>query len=464
VPGTIVDLEELPLLRPRAEESTYVFGRAGSAGARALRELLTRNRVAHRWLDLDCDPIARLLDQPRIATLRLPAVLVPDGSLVEAPEHYYEPALISPTPLGNEHYLETARWRAEIAERAGLPTRASNERYDVVIVGAGPAGLTAAVYAASEGLDTIVLERNAPGGQAGTSARIENYPGFPEGISGAELAETAHQQARRFGAEILVGVDLFRAEPQPDGTIAVELVNGSTFVGRTGIVAVGVQYRRLEAPGVERLIGAGVYYGSAPGEAPLYQNGRVIVVGGANSAGQAALHLAEYAQRVTLLVRSDSLAAGMSRYLVERIEQHPRIEVRTNATVKEARGQRRLEAVVINNDRGTEVELAADALFVLIGGRPWTSGVEGWLRRDDHGFLMTGPDLLDLDATEAGRRWWPLDREPLFLESSQPGIFVAGDIRHGSIKRVASAVGEGAMAIALVHDYLARYAPLPESG
>jgi thioredoxin reductase (NADPH) len=420
--------------------------------------------VSHRWLDLDCDPIATLLDHERIGRLRLPAVLLPDGALVEAPEHYYEPALISPTPLADEQYLETARWRAEIAERAGLPTRPARDDYDVIIVGAGPAGLTAAVYAASEGLHAVVIERNAPGGQAGTSARIENYPGFPEGISGAELAETAHQQACRFGAEILVGVEPFRAEPQPDGTIALELVNGSRLTGRTGVVAVGVQYRRLEAPGVERLIGAGVYYGSAPGEAPLYRNGRVIVVGGANSAGQAALHLAEYAKHVTLVARSGSLADGMSRYLIERIERHSRIEVRTRATVKEARGGRRLEAVAIEDADARESELPADALFVLIGGRPWTTGVEGWLRRDDHGFLMTGPDLLDMDANDEGRRWWPLDREPLFLESSQPGIFVAGDIRHGSIKRVASAVGEGAMAIALVHDYLARYVPLPESG
>ena len=246
-------LNGLRTLRPRGEESTYIFGRAGSPGAHALRELLARNAVAHRWLDVDCDPIGKLLDQPRIQALRLPAVLLPDGSLVEAPEHYHEPALVSPTPLANEHFLETARWRAAIAERAGLPTRPSKDRYDVVIVGAGPAGLTAAVYAASEGLDTVVIERNAPGGQAGTSARIENYPGFPEGVSGTELAETAYRQALRFGAEILVGVDLFRGQPQPDGAIEIELVNGSRFAGRTGVVAVGVQYRRLEAPGIERL-------------------------------------------------------------------------------------------------------------------------------------------------------------------------------------------------------------------
>ena len=247
--------------------------------------------------------------------------------------------------------------------------------------------------------------------------------------------------------------DLRSAKQPLDGALAgLELTNGAAFRTRSAVVATGVYYRRLEAEGVERLLGAGVFYGSSPSEAPLYRDSEVIVVGGANSAGQAALHLAEFARQVTMVVRSDSLAKAMSHYLVERIDAHPRIAVRTRSRVIAARGEDRLETVVVADDaREDEQELPADALFILIGGQPLTAGVEGWLRRDERGFLMTGPDLL-----EEGRpgRWWPLERDPFFLESSEPGVFVAGDVRHGSIKRVASAVGEGAMAIALIHRYL----------
>jgi len=238
-----------------------------------------------------------------------------------------------------------------------------------------------------------------------------------------------------------------------DGALAaLELTNGAAFRTRSAVVATGIYYRQLEAEGVERLIGAGVFYGSSPSEAPLHRDGEVVVVGGANSAGQAALHLVEFARRVTLVVRSDSPANAMSHYLVERIEGHPRIAVRTRSRVIAARGDDRLETVLVADDaREEEQELRADALFILIGGQPLTAGVEGWLRRDERGFLMTGPDLLE---ERRRRRWWPLERDPFFLESSEPGVFVAGDVRHGSIKRVASAVGEGAMAIALIHRYL----------
>jgi thioredoxin reductase (NADPH) len=325
--------------------------------------------------------------------------------------------------------------------------------YDVVVVGAGPAGLTAAVYAASEGLRTVVLERVAPGGQAGTSARIENYPGFPHGISGADLAGGAHQQALRFGAEVLVGVEIIRAEPKPDGSFELFLSGGGHLRARTGVIATGVAYRRLDAPGVEELIGCGVAYGSAPAEAAGHRDRHVVLVGGANSAGQAALHLAAYARSVTMIVRAGSLEARMSRYLVDRITAHPKITVLTHTRVIAAGGHRRLESVLIADHEGNQRELRADAMYVLIGGQPLTAGVEGWLRRDEGGYLMTGSDL----RRDSQPEWWALPRDPFPLESSQPGVFVAGDVRHGSVKRVASAVGEGAMAIALVNTYLARH-------
>jgi thioredoxin reductase (NADPH) len=319
-----------------------------------------------------------------------------------------------------------------------------------VIVGAGPAGLTAAVYAASEGLRTVVCERHAPGGQAGTSSRIENYPGFPDGVGGAALAASTYEQARRLGAEFLIGVEIESAHPEPDQTVDITLTSGAKLRGRSGVIATGVSYRPLNAPGVERFAGRGVHYGSATDAAPTYVGGHVIVVGGANSAGQAALHLATYAERVTMLVRGESLAQAMSRYLVDRIEAHERIAVRTSTHVSRAEGGDSLERVLVAGPDG-EDSLEASGMFVLIGGEPLTAGVEGWLRCDPRGYFMTGPDL----RAEADRSWWPLARDPLFLESSQPGLFVAGDVRHGSIKRVASAVGEGAMSIALVHSYLA---------
>jgi thioredoxin reductase (NADPH) len=318
----------------------------------------------------------------------------------------------------------------------------------VLILGAGPAGLTAAVYAASEGLSTLVVERNAPGGQAATSSRIENYPGFPDGISGEDLAESAYEQAQRLGAEFVIGVEVESARPRRS-SVEINLTSGAGFETRSGVIATGVDYRRLEAPGIDDLVGRGVHYGSATGSAPTYRDRELVVVGGANSAAQAALHLAEYANRVAMVVRADSLYKGTSAYLCQRIEAHERIAVRTGTTLARAEGGTWLERVVLSGPEGEEV-LDADALFVLIGGAPLTAGVTGWLRTDERGYFMTGPDL----HAEADRSWWPLARDPLFLEASQPGIFVAGDVRHGSIKRVASAVGEGAMAISLAHTYL----------
>ena len=333
----------------------------------------------------------------------------------------------------------------------GLHASPREERYDVVVIGAGPAGLTAAVSAASEGLRTLVVERHAPGGQAGTSARIENYPGFPQGISGAELAQSAHDQAVRLGAEIVVGSQMIESWPEADGSLGLELANGAIAYGRVLIGAMGSQYRRLEAEGLDQLLGGGVYYGSAPSDLAFHRDGDVFIVGGANSAGQAALHAAEFARSVTLLVRGRSIADTMSQYLIERCEKRPKIEIRTNTRVLRALGEARLEQIVIEGGDGSEQELHADALFILIGGEPTSSCARGWLRRDEHGFLLTGTDLREDRGRGCG---WPLERDPYFLESSQPGVFFAGDVRHGSVKRVASAVGEGAMATQLAHRYL----------
>ena len=427
-----------------------IISRRSTPGADAARDLLTRNDVPHRWVDLDRDPLVPLLDTESLSAGRLPLVLFPDGTRLEGPEDYTELVSGRTTGVPRERYLPSAHWCAELAARAGLPTAPSDELYDVVIVGAGPAGLTAAVYAASEGLRTLVCERHSPGGQAGTSSRIENYPGFPDGIGGAELAAGTYRQARRLAAEFLIGVEIESAHPESDQIIAIILTSGSALRGRSGVIATGIAYRQLNAPGVEQFGGRGVHYGSATDAAPTHAGDHVIVVGGANSAGQAALHLATHAKHVTLLVRSESLARAMSRYLVDRIEAHERITVRTGTHVSRAEGGDRLEQVVVAGPEG-EASLDAGGLFVLIGGEPLTAGVEDWLRCDAGGYLMTGPALY----AEADRSWWPLARDPLFLESSQPGLFVAGDVRHGSIKRVASAVGEGATSIALVHSYLA---------
>jgi thioredoxin reductase (NADPH) len=448
----------------------------------AARSLLAANDVAHRWIDTDSDPVGRLLGERCGLGLDRPVAVFADGSQLPAPVDFVEPdpdrhdeqpgqaraaerrriGMTVPARMPAqraiaEAYLASTQWRSELARRAGLHTQPSHGLYDVVIVGAGPAGLTAAVYASSEGLRTVVLERVAPGGQAGTSARIENYPGFPDGISGAELTDAAHRQALRFGAEILVGVEVIRAEPEPDGAFELSLSGGGRLKARTAVIATGVAYRRLHAAGVEELIGCGVVYGSAPSRAAGHRDQDVVLVGGANSAGQAALHLAEYAHSVTMVVRGSSLEAGMSRYLVDRINADSKITVLPRTRVIAAAGHPRLEHVTVTDHDGHQRELRADAMYVLIGGQPLTAGVEGWLCRAASGYLITGTELLH----ERNRGGWPLAREPLPLESSQPGVFVAGDVRHGSVKRVASAVGEGAMAISLLHVYLAeRSTPL----
>src|SRR4249919_1515620 len=374
--------------------TTYLLGRASTPGAAETRQFLSRNGVPFQWVDVEHDPLVDLLGGgPRLADRRYPLALFADGSMLEGPERFMRTRYVRATPTGapspvppedERAYAETALFKQQLAERVGLPTRPTRETYDVVVVGAGPAGLTAALYGASEGHTTLVVEAIAPGGQAGTSSRIENYPGFPDGVSGAELAASIHAQATRLGAEVLVGAELVNERPGEGGTLELELTGGSTVRARAGIAANGVHYRRLEAPGVNELIGAGVYYGSSPSEAALCRNCDVVLVGGANSAGQAALQLADVARTVTVVCRAESLGQSMSRYLVDRIQTHARIEIRTGAEVTEARGDERLGSVLIRADaHGQEIEAGADALFVMIGGRPMTAGVEGWLRRDE---------------------------------------------------------------------------------
>jgi thioredoxin reductase (NADPH) len=381
--------------------------------------------VPYEWLDLERDPEAqRLLDVAGVPADRLPAVFLRDGTVLEAP-----------TAL-------------ELAAQLGLPTQAELDFYDLVIVGGGPAGLAAAVYGASEGLRTVLVERQAPGGQAGQSSRIENYLGFPNGLSGADLARRAHDQARRFGAELLTVQEVTSLEARGPQRV-VTLAGGEELAGHSVLIATGVAYRRLDAPGVDALEGRGIYYGASLVEAEACKGQTVAVVGGANSAGQAAVYLSRRAGRVVMLVRGDALEKSMSHYLIEQIAAIDNIDVRTRTQVTAAAGDGRLEALRIAGPDGEE-ELAAGAMFVFIGAAPYTEWVGAHVGRDAHGFVLAGPDA----AAAEGHRW-PLERDPFLLETTLPGVFVAGDVRHRSIKRVASAVGEGSMSVQFIHQYLA---------
>jgi thioredoxin reductase (NADPH) len=398
-----------------------VIGHRFSRDTHELRDFLARNRVPARWLDVERDGEAReLLQVAGVSADRLPVALLEDGSVLERP-----------TVL-------------ELAERLGVAGRPAADHYDLVIVGGGPAGLAAAVYGASEGLRTVMVERDAPGGQAGQSSRIENYLGFPAGLSGSDLARRATDQARRLGAELLSVQDAVALRVEGAGRI-VELSGGGALSANCVLVASGVAYRQLDTPGFAELTGAGIYYGAAMTEARSCADQHVVIIGGANSAGQAAVYFSGYADRVTMLVRS-TLEKSMSHYLIEQIAGLPNIDVRTGAWAVAAAGDGHLERLTVRDADDAEAVLDADACFVFIGAAPRTDWLDGVVARDERGFILAGPD-----AHGAG---WPLKRDPYHLETTVPGVFVAGDVRARSIKRVASAVGEGSMAVSLVHQYL----------
>jgi thioredoxin reductase (NADPH) len=406
---------------------TKVVGHRWSARSSEVREFLARNQVPYRWYASESMEGIRLLEAAEASADNLPLVITTDG----------EP-MIAPTD-------------SALAERVGLSTTPSAEFYDLVVIGGGPAGLGSALYGASEGLRTVLIERLATGGQAGQSSRIENYLGFPEGVSGAQLTERARRQALKFGAEIITTRDVVQLEVNGSAR-TVRFADGATINAHTVIVATGVAYRRLSAPGVDALIGAGVYYGSALTEAMACANQDVYIVGGANSAGQSAVYLSKGARSVTLVVRGKSLEASMSHYLIQQIAGLPKIKVRTCTEVIEAHGDGHLEKLTLRNDATGEQEIVeASHMFVFIGAMPQTDWLDGTVLRDGKGFVLTGPDLAIEGNTPAG---WDLERAPYHLETSTPGVFVAGDVRAESAKRVASAVGEGAMAVMLVHRYI----------
>ena len=414
-----------------AFDGVRVLGHRWSPRSYTVRDFLARQQVPYHWLDVET---AANSAETRAAieivggeAAKLPAVLFADGTFLSDPS------------------------TGEIAERLGLRTRAETSFYDLLIVGGGPAGLAAAVYGASEGLKTVMIEREAPGGQAGMSSRIENYLGFPSGLSGADLARRAVAQAKRFGVEILAPQEATKLRVEA-GTKFVTLTDGTEIGAKAVLIATGVSYRKLDVPGIERVQGAGVYYGPATTEGVSCKGEDIYIVGGANSAGQAAVFFAQHARRVVMLVRGNSLAAGMSQYLVEQIQQTSNIAVELNSQVVEVFGEEHLEAIRIYCATSKETnKVAANSLFIFIGAMPGTEWLAGVLEREEKGFLLSGPDLMRDGKPPKG---WPLERDPWLLEASVPGIFLAGDVRYRSVKRVASGVGEGANAVQFVHQYL----------
>ncbi|MFD6110224.1 FAD-dependent oxidoreductase [Streptomyces yangpuensis] len=415
----------LATYRP-AYDGIIVAGHLVSPGTHAVRDFFTRNGQPFRFLNVERDPEALTLiaAQPDAA---LPLVRFPDGSVLSAPTD------------------------TQLAQRLGLATTASRPHYECVIVGAGPAGLAAGVYSASEGLSTLMLDSRAPGGQAGTSSLIENYLGFPSGLSGGDLTRRATIQASRFGAEILHPVEVVSLT-RDDPAKILTLADGTEISAETVLLATGVSYNRLDAPGADRFEGAGLYYGAATTESSACISQHVFIVGGANSAGQAAVHFAKYAARVTILVRASSLDASMSRYLIDEIGRTPNIEVRVRTTVVRLDGEEHLERLTLHDAQtGRDTEIPARFMFTFIGARPHTDWLAGVVDRDEYGFVLTGSDLIANGGELPAE--WSLERAPYPLETSVPGVFAAGDVRAHSVKRVASGVGEGAMAVSLIHRY-----------
>jgi thioredoxin reductase (NADPH) len=416
-----------------AFEGIRVLGTRWSPRSYELRDFLARNHVPYQWIDVEAsanDPeTKRLLEALGSEASNIPIVLFPDGT-----------KLLEGVP-------------AQVAQKVGLRTRAQTDFYDLAIIGGGPAGLAAAVYGASEGLHTVMIEREAPGGQAGMSSRIENYLGFPTGLSGADLARRAVVQAQRFGVEILSPQEVTGVRIEGPYRI-LKLADGNEISCHALMVSTGVQWRRLEAPGIDRLQGAGVYYGGGATEALSCKGEIVYVVGGANSAGQAAMNFAKYADRVVILLRGSSLASTMSQYLIDQIKATPNIQLWAHASVAEAHGDTHLEEIsILCSDTNKVDRVPASAMFIFIGAQPRTDWLAGIVERDDRGFVLTGPDLMNGGQRPKG---WDLDRDPFLLETNVPGIFAVGDVRHGSVKRVASGVGEGSVAVQFIHQYLSK--------
>jgi thioredoxin reductase (NADPH) len=410
-----------------------VLGTRWSPRSYELRDFLARSHVPYQWIDVEGaanDPeTKRLLEALGPDAADLPVVLFADGT-----------KLLNSVP-------------AEVAQKVGLRTRAETSFYDLAIVGGGPAGLAAAVYGASEGLHTVMVEKEAPGGQAGMSSRIENYLGFPAGLSGGDLARRAVVQAKRFGVEILAPQEAVGVRVEGPYRI-IKLADDSEISCHALMIASGVQWRRLEAPGIDRLQGAGVYYGGGATEALSCKGEMVYVVGGANSAGQAAMNFAKYAERVVILVRGESLASTMSQYLIDQIKETPNIQLWTHATVAEVHGETHLEEIsVLCSDTSKVERVPASAMFIFIGALPRTDWLANTIERDERGFVLTGADLMQGGQHPKG---WSLDRDPFLLETNVPGIFAVGDVRHGSVKRVASGVGEGSVAVQFIHQYLSK--------
>ncbi|MEU7988042.1 FAD-dependent oxidoreductase [Streptosporangium canum] len=413
----------------RESDELRVVGARWSARSYKIRDFLSRNQVPYRWMLADDPEGAQLLaaagEGCEISPAKLPLVITSDGTKLTAPT------------------------TAELAAAVGLSTAPATDFYDLIVIGGGPGGLGAAVYGASEGLRTVMVEQHASGGQAGQSSRIENYLGFPDGVSGAQLADRARRQALKFGAELLTARTVTSLEVKGQARV-VGFADGTSIAAHTVILATGVSYRRLAAPGLDDFVGRGTYYGAAVTEAPECRDREVYIVGAANSAGQGAVYLSGYASRVHLIVRSDGLERSMSHYLIEQISNISNIEVHTGTEVVGAEGDDHLERLTLKGPDG-ERTVDSEWLFVFIGAEPFTDWLGDTIERDAKGFVLTGPDLT---SAENRPRNWPLRREPYHLETNVPGVFAAGDVRADSIKRVASAVGEGAMAVALVHRYL----------
>jgi thioredoxin reductase (NADPH) len=413
---------------PIPYDGIRVAGTLWSPQSHNIKDFLARNRIPYQWLDIETDAQAQVLvDTATNGDHRLPVMFFPDGSTMIQPDY------------------------RKVADKVGLQTQPTQPYYDLIIIGAGPAGLGAAVYGASEGLSTALIEREATGGQAGTSSRIENYLGFPKGISGSDLARRATDQAKRLGAEILTAVEVVKVRVETPYKI-VTLNDGIEITCKALIIASGVTVKQLDLPGVQRLTGAGIYYGAALTEAAHYRDQHVFVVGGANSAGQAAMFFSRYAAQVTMLVRGTSLTKSMSQYLIDQIDGTDNIDVKTNTIVLDAYGDEKLKAIKIQNKvTGEESKVQAAAMFIFIGAKSHSGMVAGVVERNSAGFIRAGGTLMRDGKRPKG---WSLTRDPFPLETSVPGIFVAGDVRDKAVRRVASAVGEGAIAVSQVHQYL----------